>query len=67
MKCEEWIYQYGTSVKQRKISEYPTGIEPMSSWARRTHGERDHLVITTQDDFGSADPSSTCMQDACQI
>ena len=46
MKCERWIDQHDTSVGQRKKSESPTGIEPMTSraqggcsihWATRIH------------------------------
>ena len=49
MKCENWTDQHDTcmSEEQRKKSEFPTGIEPMTSqtpgrhsihWATRTHG-----------------------------
>ena len=47
-----------TRAWNKEKSEFPTGIEPMTS---RTPGG----LITTHDEFGSADPSS--MQDTCHI
>ena len=47
-----------TRAWDKEKSESPTGIEPMTSW---TPGG----LITTHDEFGSADPSS--MQDTCHI
>ena len=47
-----------TRAWDKEKSESPTGIEPMTSW---TPGG----LITTHDEFGSADPS--CMQGTCHI
>jgi len=57
-------HEHGT----KKKSESPTGIEPITCGAHFiTELKIHHLysLITTPDDFDSADPSS--MQEACHI